>query len=299
METSTTTPTSSEYPTQQLRIKVASARTTTIGEVIFDKVTYEHYGTYTRTPYLPEPSSEKLGESGGVKGNWYIAEDGSPLPPECKQAPCEYLAPVVELVPKQRDEHAEQKTKVGKKPQVINNPLATALNSLKLEGWSTPWLDDFAFGAINTGPGVINGKQSVAIADVKKLLRLPELSVAIAAEHLLNHDRLPMGPRQIQRVVEAARTALRGIALHLERHPDILQSIDVEIDFDKFWSSNDDQTKPDAPAQHPKKQQALEMIKAGVPTRTTARELGISKNTVKKWDHEAQAAGVVAGGGGQ
>jgi hypothetical protein len=155
------------------------------------------------------------------------------------------------------------------------------------------WLDDFAFGAICTGPGVINGKHSVALADVKRLLRLPELSVETAAEHLLNHDSQPMSARQLQRVVEAARTALRGIALHLERNPQILRTVDVDIDFDKFWASNDDQTKP---AQHPKKPQALELIKAAVPTRTIARELGISKNTVKKWDREAQAAEVVSGG---
>ncbi|MEO4013011.1 helix-turn-helix transcriptional regulator [Pseudomonas rossensis] len=295
MKTSTTTPARSECPTQQLRTKVASARTTTIGDVIYDKVTKEYYGDYIRTPYIPEPAPENPGESDRVKGNWYIAEDGSPLPQECKQTPSEYLAPVVDLIPMQPIQQAEHKSKAGKKPQVINNPLAAALSTLRLEGRPTPWLDDFAFGAICTGPGLIKGKHSVALADVKKLLRLPELSVATAAEHLLNHDRQPIGTRQLQRVVEAARTALRGIALHLERHPDILRSVDADIDFDKFWEIKDEQTKPAATAQHPKKKQALEMIRAGVPTKTTARELGISKNTVKKWDHEAQAA-VVAGG---
>jgi hypothetical protein len=291
METSTTTPTSSEYPAQQLRIKVASARTTTIGGIIYDKVTGEYYGEYLRMPYISEPIPDKPVNPSCRENHWCVVEDGSPLPLECKQRPSEYLAQVVELIPKQRDEQTEQKPRTGKKPQVINNPLAAALSTFRLEERPTPWLDDFAFGAICTGPGVINGKHSVALADVKRLLRLPELSVAAAAEYLLNHDRQPMSTRQLQRVVEAARTALRGIALHLERYPDILRSIDVEIDFDKFWASNDGQSKPDTPAQHPKKQQALEMIRAGVPTKTTAKELGISKNTVKKWDHEAQAAG--------
>ncbi|MEJ5057945.1 MULTISPECIES: helix-turn-helix domain-containing protein [unclassified Pseudomonas] len=296
MKTNTTTPTSFEYAIQQLRKTVAKARTSTIGDVIYDKITKEYYGSYIKTPYLPDPAPEEPVESERVKGYWHITEDGSPLPPECKQTPSEYLAPVADLIPKQPNQQTEHKSKAGKKPQVINNPLATALSTLRLEGRSTPWLDDFAFGAICTGPGVINGKHSVALADVKRLLHLPELSVATAAEHLLNHDREPMGPRQLQRVIEAARTALRGIALHLERNPQILRTVDADIDFDKFWATNDDQTKPATPAQHSKKQQALEMIRAGIPTKTTAKELGISKNTVKKWDREAQAAGGVAGG---
>jgi transposase-like protein len=37
------------------------------------------------------------------------------------------------------------------------------------------------------------------------------------------------------------------------------------------------------------------MIREGIPIKTTARKLGISKNTVKKWDREAQAAGIVTG----
>jgi hypothetical protein len=266
-----------------------------MGDITYDKVTSEYYGTYIRTPYLPEPAQEKPREAGRVKDNWYIDEDGSPLPPECKQTSSEYLAPVVELIPKQVIEQAEEKSKAGRKAPVINNPLAIALSTLRLEGRPTPWLDDFAFGAICTGPGVINGKHSVALADVKRLLHLPELSVATAADYLLNHDREPMSTRQLQRVVEAARTALRGIALHLERNPQIVRTVEADIDFDKFWATNDDQTKPATPAKHPKKQQALEMIRAGVPIKTTAKELGISRNTVKKWDREAQAAGVVAG----
>lgn len=297
MNTTTTIPSSFDCPILKLRETIATARTATIGVVIYDKITKEYYGSYIKTPFLPELAHEDSVKSGSVKDYWYITEDGSPLPQESKQTRSEYLAPVVELIPKQVIERADGKPKAGRKAPIINNPLATALITLKLEARPMHWLDDFAFGAICTGPGVINGKHSVALADVKRLLHLPELSVATAAEQLLNHDSLPMCTRQLQRVVEAARTALRGIAMHLERHPDILRSIDVEVDFDRFWASNDDQTKPDTPALHPKKQQALEMIKAGVPTKTTANELGISKNTVKKWDREAQAAGVVAEGG--
>ena len=295
MKTSTITATTIECPIQKLREMMAAARTATIGDAIYDKVTKEYYGDYIRTPYLPEPATEKPVKANPIKDYWYVDEDGSPLPVECKETPSRHLAPVVELIPKQAIEQTEAKSKAGRKAPVINNLLATALNALKFEGHSMAWLDDFAFGAICTGPGVINGKHSVALADVKRLLRLPELSVETAAEHLLNHDSQPMSKRQVQRVVEAARTALRGIALHLERNPQILRTVDVDIDFDKFWASNDDQTKSNATAQPPKKQLALEMIREGIPIKTTARKLGISKNTVKKWDREAQAAGIVTG----
>jgi hypothetical protein len=296
MKSSTTKAATTEYPIQELRERVATARTATIGDAIYDKVTKEYYGNYIRTPFFPEPAPEKPVEADPVMGYWYVDEDGSPLPLECNKTPSRDLAPIVDLIPKQAIEQTGAKSRAGRKPSVINNPLATALNALKFEGRSMAWLDDFAFGAICTGPGVINGKHSVALTDVKRLLRLPELSVETAAEHLLNHDSQPMSKRQLQRVIEAARTALRGIALHLERNPQILRTVDVDIDFDKFWASNDDQTKPAATSQHPKKPQALELIKAGFPTKTIARELGISKNTVKKWDREAQAAEVVSGG---
>lgn len=37
------------------------------------------------------------------------------------------------------------------------------------------------------------------------------------------------------------------------------------------------------------KQQAMEMLKANVPTRTIANALRISRNTVKRWKQEPQA----------
>jgi len=202
---------------------------------------------------------------------------------------------VIEIFPQKTTQPKERKTTAGRPPQVIANPLSTALVTLKLEERPTPWLDDIVFGAIYTGPGLVNRKHSVSLADVKRVLRLPAISVAGAASVLLNHNREPMSTRQLQRVIEAARTALGGIAMHLERQPDILRSVDVAIDFDEFWKSRDGQAKPATTREHPMKRRALEMIRAKAATKTIAKVLGISKNTVKSWTEEAGIGLVVEG----
>lgn len=290
MKTDIATPAQTDCATQQLRMKVSAARTKLLGDHVYDKDTYEYYGRYIKAPFSPEPVIESPGIPSGVKRCWTITEDGSPHPSESNHSEPWHLASVVELFPMEHTKHADLRSQSGRKPQVISNPLASALLILKLEEWPTPWLDDIAFGAIYTGPGVVNGKHSVSLADVKKVLCLPELSVVSAAEQLLNHDRQPMSIRQLQRVIEAARVALRGIALHLERHRDILQSIDATIDFDQFWENQEDHLKSSGSREHPKKQQALEMITSGIPTKTIAKEIGISKNTVKVWKQQALGA---------
>lgn len=284
-------PLSTSESLQELRARVSTARTFLVGDRIIDRLTGEYYGSYTRTPFPPSTAQYESATSPPTKRLWRIADDGTPSPLEEAQDKLHHLAPVVELVLPQALEQDEGKLDRGRKPQAIENPLAAALYILKLEGRPTSWMDDIAFGAINTGPGLVSGRHSVSLADVKKLLLLPELSVATAAGCLLNYDRQPMSTRQLQRVVVAARTALRGIALYLERHPDILRSIELDVDFETFWNARDQQIAQAAQAEHPKKRQALAMVKAGTPIKTTARQLGISKNTVKKWQLEAQGVG--------
>lgn len=278
------------------RAKIADTRTVCVADHIYDKRTGELVGTYITTEFSPEPFVADARNLTAASAFWYMNKDGTPEFDERRKTSSTRIAEVVELFPEQSPQQAiHPKSKSGRKPQAITNHLSTALTVLILEDRAS-WLDDFTMGAICTGPGVINGKLSVSRSDVKKLLRLPVLSVSDAAECLLNHDREPMSTRQLQRVVEAARIALRGIALHLERHPDILRSIEMTVDFDQFWI-NDDDPGHAKQHEHPKKPLALEMIRAGVPTKTTARELGISKNTVKKWDTEAEASADATMGG--
>ncbi|WP_175651586.1 hypothetical protein [Pseudomonas sp. Marseille-P9899] len=288
-----TLPAPSECVVEQLRIQVASARTTVHQNYVYDKSTGECYGIYVRNPFTPEEEEDQPETSHSTKAFWDIKEDGTPLPPERTERRANQVAPVTELFP-ERMTQPTKKAIAGRKPQALNNPFATALWMLKVEGKPLSWFDDFAFGGIYIGPGVVGGKHSVALADVKKLLMLQEISVTNAAQVLLNHDREPMSTRQLQRVIEAARVTLRGIALHLERNPHILQSVDVMIDFEQFWAGT--APEPKLVKEHPKKQQALAMLEAGGHFRTIANALGVARNTVKKWG-EVQAGNSPCGVG--
>ncbi|MCY1294457.1 hypothetical protein D9M70_437520 [compost metagenome] len=218
--------------------------------------------------------------------------DGSPLWIPDVLAPSTHIAPVVPFVTLNgpTPEPTEDQSRTGRKPSVTLNPLASAFWALKEEGIPTPWLDDYIYGAINTGPGVVNGKLSVSPADVSRLLRLSKISVSSASECLLNHDREPMSERQLQRVVQAARIALRGIALYLERHPEMLRTIDMLVDFDQFWPASDVQAHQESSTEPTKRQKAREMRLQGVSIKATAKELGVSKNTIKRWERESLAA---------
>ncbi|MBC3504357.1 hypothetical protein HU761_23520 [Pseudomonas sp. SWRI59] len=283
---------------ESLRLRISEAHTRVIEGNVYDRVTGEWYGEYISQPYTPEPTIYVAGTPAILGENWFAEDNGtvSLLQTLDTSTQVPVLAPVIELLPQETLPEARSSSTRGPKPQIIYNPIAPALCILNIEQRSTPWLDDIAFGAIHTGPGVINGKQSVSLGDVMRVLRLPIITTAAIADRLLNHDRKPMCTRQIQRVVEAARIALRGIALYLERHPHIVQSLDISIEFDKLWRTGDYHTEPTKNTEHPMKQAALMMMRSKVQKRTIAKELGISKNTVKKWYREID---IELGTGGQ
>lgn len=288
-----TTPQAHDSKTlESQRSKLAQAHTRTVNSHVYDVVTGEYYGVYTTSTYSPEPIYYTIGTPARLGENWLIEDDCSVSPLETSDThshPTE-LTPVIELCHHEQTSEVRTSSTRGPKPQLIDNPLAPALCILKFEERPTPWLDDIVFGAIYTGPGVIAGKHSASLPDVMSVLRLSVISIAAAANCLLNHELRPMSTRQLQRVIEAARTALRGIALYLERHPQILQSIDLQVDFDTFWSPPQAAPTKVPSNEHPMKQQALMMIKAEVPVKTIARALGISKNTAKQWKQAATRA---------
>ena len=283
MKIRTNNTTTSETTEQSYRSRIAEARTIRVDDFVYDIATGECYGLYIQISYVHEPTEYAPSVSKKSEASYYIANDGTPVPHEGVPPKPNLPAPVIELRPEKSADGIRSSSLPGRRPQSINNPIATALCLLWLEQRATPWLDDIAFGAIHTGPGVINGKQSVSLADVKKLLRSPVLSVASAAECLLNHDQQLMCTRQLQRVVKAARIALRGIALHLEREPSILAALDITIDFSPLWEQQVDALERAGSKEHPLKQRALEMVRSKIAIRTIAKSLGISKNTVKKW----------------
>jgi len=281
---------------ETVRSRLAEARTALDGRHVYDKITGEHYGEYTTSAYTPEPIVYTKAIQKDSREHYNIEDDGTiaPIdvtPPESKHPPR-----LIELYRADQVSKSIKQPTLGRKPIVTCNPLAAVLNTLKIEQHSAPWLDDIAFGAIHTGPGVINGKLSVSLEDVMRVLRLPVISTAAAAENLLNHDRKPMCTRQIERVVEASRVALRGVALYLERHPAIIQNLDMSVEFNKLWRTNDEHSEPANNTEHPMKQAALIMIRSKTPKKTIAKQLGISKNTVKKWYGEVD---LERGTGGQ
>lgn len=283
MKTSTITPSAASFINT-----LSKACTRVIENHVYDHVTGEYYGEYIIIPYEPKPMQYAMVKPSKTGKDWFIEEDGSITPLASIESTTQLneLAPVVKLPNSKPMTKAKTNSTCGPKPQVIANPLAPALCIFNFEQRPTPWLDEFVLGAIYTGPGVINGKHSVSLADVKKVLRLSIISTATVASCLFNHQRQPMSTRQLQRVIEAARTALRGIALYLERNPEILRSIDVQIDFDTLWQPQQASVASVASREHPMKQQALSMIEAETPNKTIAKTLGISKNTVKRWKEE-------------
>ncbi|WLH55659.1 helix-turn-helix domain-containing protein [Pseudomonas sp. FP2294] len=276
-------------PTPDIRFTLTKHRTATIDDIIFDKVTSEVLGSYTHSEYTPEPFDYPV-PSGQEVSAFIIDEDGSPISIVIPTTHDGHTATVNTLPTTRNGRHAEPTTGKGRKASVVKNPLYAVICAAKVEEIPTPWLDDYVRGAINMGPGVINGRYSVSTTDVTKLLYQPEISVESASRRLLNHDHEPMSVRQIQRVVEAARVSLRGIALHLERHPEILLGLGLEIDFNPFWASGMTEPKQQGRKEHPKRQEVLRLLEQGEDIKSIARQTDVSRNTIKKWKLERLTA---------
>ncbi|WP_447738846.1 helix-turn-helix domain-containing protein [Pseudomonas laurentiana] len=276
-------------PATDIRPALTKHRTATADGFVIDKSTGEVLGSYICSDYTPEQIDYPV-TSAQENTTCVIVEDGSPVAIHSPVVNSALAAPVLDFPEATPLPRLEVTTGKGRKAQVIENGLCGLMWAAKVEGIKLPWLDHYVHGAINTGPGRINDRYSVSPADVTRLLYLPELSVETASRCLLNHDHKPMSVRQIQRVVEAARIALRGIALYFERHPKIVAQLDLEIDFNLFWQTGVSEVKQTARLEHPKRQEVLRLLDQGEAIKAIARQTGVSKTTVKKWQVEAQAA---------
>lgn len=272
-----------------IRSTLTKHRTATIDSFVFDKVTGELLGSYIFSEYSPEPIDYPA-PSRKEAANYVSDEDGTPLSIYTPAANSSHLATVYTLPTTNSQPPEKTKSTKGRKESIIKNPLHAVILAAKVEEIPTPWLDDYIRGAINTGPGVINGRYSVSPADVAKLLGLPEISVSVASGFLLNHDRQPMSVRQIQRIIKVARIALRGIALYLERNPMILIQLDLSVDFASIWPSAATEKKHQGRKEHPQRQEVLRLLGQGEAVKTIARQTGVSKTTIKKWQLELLAA---------
>ena len=233
-----------------IRSTLTKHRTATIDSFVFDKVTGELLGSYIFSEYSPEPIDYPA-SSRKEAANYVSDEDGTPFSIYTPAANSSHLA-TVHTLPTTGSQPPEKTTNTqGRKESVIENPLYAVILAAKVEEISTPWLDDYIHGAINIGLEVANGKYNVSPADVAKLLGLPEISVSIASEFLLNHDRQPMSVRQIQRIIKVARIALRGIALYLKRNPMVLIRLDLSVNFTSLWLSDATEKKQKGRKEHP------------------------------------------------
>ncbi|SDY34412.1 helix-turn-helix domain-containing protein [Pseudomonas sp. FJ2-5-13] len=276
-------------PSPDIRLTLANHSTTVVDGIVFDRVTGEVLGRYNLSEYAPEPfdCSTPSYEEATV---FVMDEDGSPVGIAiANKNDNRYTPRIVTLPTTCLPLNAERAVRKGRNSSIVQNPLYAIMRAVKIEEVCTPWLDDYIHGAINVGPGVINGKYSVSPADVAILLRQPEISVESASGCLLNHDHEPMSIRQIQRVVEAARISLRGVALYLERHPEILARLDLTFDFNTLWPSASAEVKPLGQREHSKRQDVMRMLGQGEGIKAIARQTGVSRNTVRKWKEELMA----------
>ncbi|MCX2889833.1 helix-turn-helix domain containing protein [Pseudomonas sp. DCB_BI] len=174
---------------------------------------------------------------------------------------------------------AEKKSNAGAKQRVVKNPFYALLDIAKFEKVKLPFVDGYIHGAIHIGPGIINGRYSVAASDVRQVLHQPLISRDVAVGFLRNHESGVMSKTQADRVVLAARIALGGIALYLERNPDVLATFDLTVDFDLFWKELKEIDSV--------KIEALAMLDSGMRIKDVAEAVGRSRNTVSTWKREA------------
>ena len=66
--------------------------------------------------------------------------------------------------------------------------------------------------------------------------------------------------------------------------------LDIYIDFNSFWTSNSTEKKQQGRKEHPKRQEALRLLEQGEAVKKIARQTGVSKTTIKKWQLELLAA---------
>lgn len=119
--------------------------------------------------------------------------------------------------------------KRGPKPKIFANPLARHIQIA--HGDNMPWVDDYVYGACSVVGGVSNGKLNVSPGDVLRVCMLEAISTESVQAAIRNHDLVSVSPRQAQRIAQVARFAVGGIALYLERNPQVREALAFEVDF--------------------------------------------------------------------
>lgn len=260
------------------------------GDSIIDKRTGEIIGCYTRKKLLHEPHIHptKIGKKVAHRSRYTISDDGTPVrvdsTPEI--AP-QGSAEIIEFP----SQSTSKKSNAGTKPSVLTNPISGFLQFFRFDGHATHWIDDYLTGACGLqvehegSDSLTTGRFNVAPSDVRRVLYLPKISTEAAAEVLCNHNLMPMGVRQVERVVQAARIALGGLMFHLDRHPNLLEQFDCKIDFDQFWFERKAQLSGISLEQI----EAMSLFKQDktISIQDMASRFGVHRNTASKWKQAA------------
>lgn len=255
-------------------------------DLIVDKRTGELIGCYTRNklqyePYVPPLTILKK----AIRKSCYVSDDdGTPIVAEpAPDVRTQRSAEIIDFP----SQSTPEKSNAGAKQRVLKNPISGFLQFFRFDGHSTKWIDDYIIGACGVQVECENssspstGRFNIAPSDVQRVLYLPEISTKAAAEVLCNHNLMPMGMRQVERVVQAARITLGGLMLYLERHPNLLEQFGFTVEFDLFWLER----KAQLAGVSPEQMEAVSLFKLdkNMSIREVAERFGVHRNTASKW----------------
>ncbi|WP_438279935.1 hypothetical protein [Pseudomonas alabamensis] len=256
------------------------------GDLIIDKRTGELIGCYTRNklqhePYVPPLTILKK----VIHESCYVSDDdGTPIIVDtAPDAGTQQSAEIIDFP----FQSPPEKSNAGAKQSVLKNPISGFLQFFRFDGHSTKWIDDYIIGACGlqvereNSSSPSTGRFNIAPSDVRRVLYLPEISTKAAAEVLCNHNLMPMGTRQVERVVQTARIALGGLMLYLEKQPNLLEQFDFTVEFDLFWLER----KAQLAGVSPEQMEAVSLFKLdkNMSIREVAERFGVHRNTASKW----------------
>jgi|GEM_PF-2498937 len=275
----------------QLRQVRDENHTRRVDNLIVDKRTGEIIGCYMYSQFVPEAYSfsVQIKRKAAQRPRFVVLDDdGSPLEiSEVPEASPQHSADIIQF-PAQI---ASKASNAGRPRTVLTNPLAEVLQYYKAHKISATWMESYIVGACGIqvehegGLVATTGRFNVSPSDVRLVLRQFDISTESAATVLCNHYLEPMGVRQVERVVQAARIALGGLMRHLECHPELLRQFDYVVDFEAFWRERSGHLRGESPD----KAEAMELFRQDTTVTVTAvaKMFGVHRNTASGWKREA------------
>ncbi|KII33501.1 hypothetical protein NL64_09880 [Pseudomonas fluorescens] len=272
----------------QLRQARDENRTLRVDNLIVEKQTGEIIGCYVHSQLTPEPYSYlPQVKATAYRPNFTMFDDGTPLEitagPEASQ---QSSADIIQF-----PQQALLASNAGRPVVVLTNPLAGFLQYFNFDGYSADWIDGYIIGACGiqveheNGLTATTGRFNVSPSDVRRVLYQSEICTESAATALCNHNLEPMGVRQVERVVQAARIALGGLMRHLEGHPELMEQFEYTLDFEAFWKERSAYLRGESPD----KAEAMKLFRQDqtVTVTAVAKRFGVHRNTAGNWKREA------------